>query len=86
MPCSVCGHTMHNLGVSGQRIFWCPRCGTLKDNEGTTFENNESPRWTKMLAAAKWHEVQVEVSENQEITAALDATLRSLKAMYGETP
>lgn len=21
---------MHNLGVEGQRVFWCPRCGTVK--------------------------------------------------------
>ena len=30
MPCPTCDHTMHNLGVESQRIFWCPRCGTIK--------------------------------------------------------
>jgi hypothetical protein len=22
---------MENLGVAGRRVFWCPRCGTLKE-------------------------------------------------------
>ena len=32
MACPTCDHTMHSLGqlVSGERYWWCPRCGTLK--------------------------------------------------------
>jgi hypothetical protein len=32
MPCPVCRHPMQNLGLSqpDARLFWCPRCGTLK--------------------------------------------------------
>ena len=30
MPCPVCDHTMHGI-VGADRVFWCPRCGTLKD-------------------------------------------------------
>jgi tRNA(Ile2) C34 agmatinyltransferase TiaS len=30
--CPTCSHTMQSLGVldSGDRAFWCPRCGTIK--------------------------------------------------------
>lgn len=29
MPCPRCDHTLQNIGAKDQRIFWCPRCGTL---------------------------------------------------------
>lgn len=29
MPCPKCNHTLQNIGAKDQRIFWCPRCGTL---------------------------------------------------------
>lgn len=29
MPCPTCDHTLQNIGAKDQRIFWCPRCGTL---------------------------------------------------------
>jgi hypothetical protein len=30
MFCPMCDHTMQ--GIGGQkRLFWCPRCGTIKD-------------------------------------------------------
>jgi transcription elongation factor Elf1 len=28
MPCNNCQGTMQNLGIG--RVFWCPRCGSLK--------------------------------------------------------
>ena len=33
MPCPTCSHTMQNLGLdsAGRRVFWCPRCGTLRE-------------------------------------------------------
>ena len=34
MPCLVCGHTMHGLGVPEKQVFWCPRCGALKTELG----------------------------------------------------
>lgn len=34
MACPTCDHTMQNLGVENQKIFWCPRCGTLKTISG----------------------------------------------------
>jgi hypothetical protein len=33
MACSICDHTLQNVGVptgDARRVFWCPRCGTLK--------------------------------------------------------
>ena len=29
--CPTCDHTMHNVGSPDRRIYWCPRCGTLKE-------------------------------------------------------
>jgi tRNA(Ile2) C34 agmatinyltransferase TiaS len=34
MACPTCSHTMQNLGAEGQRLFWCPRCGTIKSVSG----------------------------------------------------
>lgn len=34
MACPTCDHTMHQWGEAGQ-VFVCPRCGTVKDSEGT---------------------------------------------------
>jgi Zn-finger nucleic acid-binding protein len=42
MPCLVCGHTVQNLGVEGQRIFWCPRCGTVMTERGD-WKEHQSP-------------------------------------------
>lgn len=30
MACPTCDHTMHGLG---EQWFWCPRCGTVLNNE-----------------------------------------------------
>ena len=29
MSCPTCDHTMNGIGNG---VFWCPRCGTLKDD------------------------------------------------------
>ncbi len=34
MPCAICSHTIQNVGAEGQRIFWCPRCGSLTTENG----------------------------------------------------
>jgi Transcription factor zinc-finger len=46
MSCPTCDHTMQNLGVNGQRIFWCPRCGTLRSITGE-HQEDDPPRWIK---------------------------------------
>jgi hypothetical protein len=51
MACPVCDHTMQNLGVTGKRLFWCPRCGSLKEEimEGSFVE---SPIWVRNIIDA----------------------------------
>lgn len=51
MACPVCNHTMQNIGATGQRIFWCPRCGTLK-TESASYSEHEVPRWIRILKEA----------------------------------
>lgn len=42
MACPTCDHTMQLVAVL---LFWCPRCGTLKQEAGTT----EVPALVKRL-------------------------------------
>lgn len=52
MACPTCGHTMQNLGVDSgpgptRRVFWCPRCGTLREelSDGTGAQtSDEAPK------------------------------------------
>ncbi len=32
MSCKTCDHTMQSIGAlpNTKKVFWCPRCGTLK--------------------------------------------------------
>lgn len=32
MSCPTCDHTMQGIGKleTGERLFWCPRCGTIR--------------------------------------------------------
>jgi hypothetical protein len=60
MACPVCQRTMQNLGVEGQRKFWCPSCGTLKTVSGD-YENVESPRWTRLVSAHDFEELRRDV-------------------------
>jgi transposase len=38
MACPNCDHTMQQVSgpmiEAGNRVFWCPRCGTIKDADG----------------------------------------------------
>ena len=45
MSCPTCDHTMQNLGLaqSGARVFWCPRCGSLKTESTGGFVETEQP-------------------------------------------
>lgn len=56
MACPTCGHTLQNLGLDPapggterptRRVFWCPRCGTLREeiSDGTGAQtNDEAPK------------------------------------------
>lgn len=54
MSCPVCNRTLQNVGADNKRIFWCPCCGTLMDQQiddqgNITFQSHEVPRWTRLL-------------------------------------
>jgi Zn-finger nucleic acid-binding protein len=51
MGCPTCQHTMQNLGVHEQRIFWCPRCGTLKEYSGEDFFRVEQTTWIRNIVS-----------------------------------
>lgn len=40
---------MHNLGVEGKRLFWCKRCGTLKEEGPDNFVSVEPPIFIDQL-------------------------------------
>ena len=42
MACPTCDHTMQFLGC-GERIYWCPRCGTIME-QGSHFDNATVPK------------------------------------------
>jgi hypothetical protein len=55
VPCHTCRHTLSNLGLdeAGRRVFWCPRCGSLKTDlktesaaphGGDNYTESESPK------------------------------------------
>lgn len=51
---------MQNVGAgNGRRVFWCPKCGTLKTENVGEIESTcgaidiECPRWTALLVAGK---------------------------------
>jgi uncharacterized Zn finger protein len=53
MPCPTCSHTMHGLDTAGaERLFWCPRCGTVKSIHGD-YENVTVPFLADRIRAAE---------------------------------
>jgi hypothetical protein len=58
MPCEICGITYQHVGKlqSGQSVFWCPSCGTLKTVAPNTWTDIEAPKivhW--MVSGAPYH-------------------------------
>lgn len=51
MACKICDHTMQNLGLaqSGARVFWCPRCGSLKTENPDGFTEIEQTMLCKRI-------------------------------------
>ena len=49
MACPTCDHTMQAVAYSlgTQSVFWCPRCGTLKNQTGEV----SLPRWIQIAQA-----------------------------------
>ena len=51
MACEMCDHTMQNLGMSQSlaRVFWCPRCGSLKTINSDGFTEIKQPMLCKRI-------------------------------------
>lgn len=76
MPCENCGHTLQNIGHRSEevRIFWCPRCGSLKtEDSSVALPRTESPRWTRPIKQDD-HEP---ISERQVMLALLYLLIHS---------
>lgn len=52
MPCPTCDHTMQNIGVEHERIFWCSRCGTLKNERNPEYYDVDVPSWVKRFCVS----------------------------------
>lgn len=71
MACPTCDHTMNGLG---DRWFWCPRCGTLRD-ESENFKASRAPALVERCRNFEmtnrglnwielWHQLGIEESIN----------------------
>lgn len=67
MPCPTCNETMQNVGATDQRIFWCPRCGTLKLESGD-HEDVEQPFWMKWPATSHSSETLADIKRGGAVS------------------
>ncbi len=46
MPCPTCDHTMQRINTAGSSSswFWCPRCGTIREERADGETNDEAPK------------------------------------------
>lgn len=52
MPCEVCGKTYQLASLhSGDRVFWCPHCGTTKAVSASGWTCIEVPAFPKIREA-----------------------------------
>lgn len=49
MSCPTCACTMQFLGGIDLRRYWCPRCGTLKEESGGLSNRRESHAAPKLV-------------------------------------
>ena len=60
MACPNCDHTMQNLGADDRRLFWCPRCGTIREErEWDNKPIDSAPMWVEKLRREKLFGVNV---------------------------
>lgn len=71
MACQTCGHTVQSVGTNLEHFhqFWCPRCGTIKSDDGKGFEQWQPPRWIRMMRDGQWEELRVEFGERPQAFA-----------------
>ena len=62
MNCPTCSHSMCGLGLDTSRMYWCPRCGTIKSLDRGDFADVSVP----YLAD------RVRTSEEQSVQAVMD--------------
>lgn len=70
MSCPVCGHTMQNLGAPERRIFWCQRCGTLKELTGE-FSRVEMPIWLRHVHKVSGVQARRNCMQSSQVKAEL---------------
>lgn len=81
MACPTCSHTMHKLDSGVKHLWWCPRCGTLKEvvgHLGKEYVSAEAPKivgrlreFVRMISpgeAGRWLREQAEVNGVLEST------------------
>ena len=71
MACPTCDHTMQNLGVNGQKIFWCNRCGTIK-TVTVDFEEFEEPIWIRNIITKANLDTRFNSISSTVVTAKFD--------------
>lgn len=69
---------MHNQGLvqGARRSFWCPRCGTLKVEDGT-FTDVTVPRWVRLMTSRHPEpndELDRELTEAMRLTRGIPDT------------
>ena len=68
--CPTCDHTMQSVGTPDNKVWWCPRCGTIKMWGDDLPGNTEAPRWIRMLRDAEYHHVYAEFMRAVEAVVA----------------
>lgn len=68
MSCPNCDHTMQQIDVS--KYFWCPRCGTLKPEDGfaetpkLVLRCRDFEHFVNEDLSVAWHRLGIEESIN----------------------
>lgn len=63
MACNICDHTMQKI-TSPDNVFWCPRCGNLKMDQG------QGTITSTPLLVERTRSLIVEHLEDEALTAA----------------
>ena len=59
MPCPTCDHTMHQVGTD---VFWCPRCGTIRQRLTKDHTEADVPRVVALVKGVVSGEVNTKAS------------------------
>ena len=70
MACPTCDHTMQLVNSDVPRIFWCPRCGTLK-MDGSVPENCPPKFMERVVGSLRTCDDSIPRSEPGPLTGVL---------------